>query len=60
MEDKNFEDALGEFTLKESGRPETGDVLGVWIIVDQTPIFFHPQESRIEKLYRDPVQDTLL
>jgi len=47
------DDALGEFTLREKGQPETGDTLGEWILVDQTPVLFQPQESLVEKLYQD-------
>ena len=54
MRDKTYKDALGVFKLKARRRPETGDTLGEWIIVDQTPIFFQPQEDLIEKTYRPP------
>jgi len=54
MGDKTFEDALGEFTLKEQGRPETGSLIGVWIEIGGRRAFFQPQEILVEKLYRPP------
>jgi len=52
MRDKTFQDALGEFTLKERKYTETGDLIGVWIQIDGGRALFHPQEIIIEKQYR--------
>ena len=52
MRDKTFEDALGEFTLKERDRVETGDLIGTWIEIDGGRALFQPQESFVEKKYR--------
>jgi len=52
MRDKTFRDALGEFTLKEQGRVETGDLIGVWIGIDGDRALFQPQELFVEKRYR--------
>ena len=52
MRDKTFRDALGEFTLRERGRVETGDLIGVWIEVAGGRALFHPQDSMVEKSYQ--------
>ena len=52
MGDKTFEDALGEFTLREKGRLETGSLVGVWVEIDGGRALFQPQNLLVEKRYK--------
>jgi len=56
MRDKTFQDALGEFTLKERKHTETGDLIGVWIEIDGGRALFHPQGKLMEKTYMKRVR----
>ena len=53
-------DLLGEFTLRERKRMETGSPLGEWILVDHLPVFFQSRDGLVEKIYRSQAQDILL
>jgi len=50
--DTDFEDALGEFTIRKRRRPETGSVLGVWIEVWGLRAWFEPHGTFARKLYQ--------
>jgi len=56
MGDRTFEDMLGEFTLKEMDRIETGTVIGVWIEVGGGRAYFQPQPIFVEKTYLKQVR----
>jgi len=54
MDDKTFEDMLGEYTLREKRKLETGSLIGTWIEIDGGRTLFQPQEHHVEKLYQPP------